>query len=301
MYHVTKYGQWETGHLSIVFFLLLDNASPTTHYCFTQSFETCTTPAHTCAPSMCSGRGGDNAQLCKTQNHKGTVSHLEAAFAQLPTTRRCTWHKDLPSFLKKQALCMLSCLGRAKRWATCSQNDYVRTAATTSTGLCKSVWGAVFCKWHAFTPKGRQGRKTCCNILILWDEHWNILWHESQEQHFNQVSCTAGMWATTSSILLLALSFCIRFNSQSSELCNTDYTCNLGSLLLHSPLLKITNISLCIFHICNLLAIPPFACGLCAKLHPKHAVNHSFPWQAWYSALLHVRLRASLHMKFSPK
>lgn len=49
MYHVTKYGQWETGgHLSTVFFLLLlDNATPATHYCFTQSFETCTTPAHT--------------------------------------------------------------------------------------------------------------------------------------------------------------------------------------------------------------------------------------------------------------
>lgn len=73
------------------------------------------------------------------------------------------------------------------------------------------------------------------------------------KQWFNQISCTAGMWATTLSILLLALSFCIKFYSQPSRLCNTNYTCNRCSLLLPSPLLKATNISLCIFHLCTSL------------------------------------------------
>lgn len=57
------------------------------------------------------------------------------------------------------------------------------------------------------------------------------------------------MWATTLSILLLALPFCIKFYSQPSRLWSTDHTCNRCSLLLPSPLLKATNISFCIFHL----------------------------------------------------
>lgn len=42
----------------------------------------------------------------------------------------------------------------------------------------------------------------------------------------------------------------------------------------------------------------PYAYGSCAKIDLRNAMTHSFHW---YSALPHVRLRASLHVKFSPK
>lgn len=46
------------------------------------------------------------------------------------------------------------------------------------------------------------------------------------------------------------------------------------------------------------LDFPPYAYGSCAKIDLRNVMTHSFHW---YSALPYVRLRASLHVKFSPK
>lgn len=46
------------------------------------------------------------------------------------------------------------------------------------------------------------------------------------------------------------------------------------------------------------LDFPPYAHGSSAKIDLRNIMTHSFHW---YSAFPHVGLRASLHVKFSPK
>lgn len=100
-----------------------------------------------------------------------------------------------------------------------------------------------------FTPKGR---KTCFKTLSSRELSTSVFC-DTLKYQLNHISCTAGTWTTTLSILLLALPFCIKFYSQPSRLCNTSDIWNGCSLLLPSSLLKTTNISLCIFNLCTSL------------------------------------------------
>lgn len=128
-------------------------------------------------------------------------------------------------------------------------------------------------------------------FFFLWNWTLQCFVTLSSKACFNEICCTAGMWATTLSVVLLAPQ---AFKAM-------QYWLHLQSLfpsLVFPSAQRNQHLPLHYSSVHFSLASPPFAYSSCAKLHPRHTMNHSFPW---YSSLPHVRLRAPLHMKFSPK
>lgn len=186
-----------------------------------------------------------------------------------------------------------------KIWPTSSHNGYVHTRVTGSTGLSVNAtqWDE-FSKWQAFLPKGR---KTCFKILNSRERSTSSdsFVALSSKQWFKQISCIVGMWLPPRpfsswhipepyQVLLPALKA-------------MQYQLHLQLLFPPPTFPSAQSNQYFPLHFSSgrfSLDFPPYACGSCAKIDPRNAMTHSFHW---YSALPHVRLRASLHVKFSPK